>query len=778
MPKINTVLQNIEELIADTKAKHSISHMKDENGGVATWESKVWRFTDNRYNTFNFYFCKVKGNISLLRAKTCEPLKSPLREVLMLYALDVSRMALAPDTIKQRVRAARHLVQACGSLDTMLCQQKREDAMRAEPDQKVKTVNIFLAWLNNKECLHKPLSPLPYVNTKHLIGEEIIERRRKRMPKERVLMALGAIRHKVIPWDRKAWDVAPTSSQRDAFICTMTSLGLSAPNRMIAEQSVLNAQQLKTHTENKQGRLQTVHYLDWKGSKGFKDSANHILAGMADSVRLCLEYTLAATQPMRSLARFYTDPTLPLKKILKKDDVDVERWEQVNPDINKSTNLVKLGYLLGLYENLETPELMVVECVNGSTKRSTGGQYGNTHIRYFKPLWAIEIDDIVSCSEGSLERVFGSISLTRVAFNAIGIPYGAKHRVTIKELQSKWITHLKRQFPGFPKLSTGHANGQCDMRTMLFAFNGHQLASGQAGRAGYTIGRSPFAPVSPASFRNIVRFGLNANNKKNILIRHGFCESFGLTSHQCRHWLNTTALENGVSRQIVNLWSGRENPSQLLHYDHEIGADKVCRIGNIRFNESPETVEQAKKGIRIVGLEAYEKLTGQAATKTSSGVCTQNLSVKPCTFLNDFTVHCLFCPSSCHIAHDEKAAAFLKDDLEVQQRRLLQVSDSPKFSHSTGIQGWFRRHSTLAAILKQLIDLMTSKDIPEGAFIRLLADRNEFRVTNLKTKSVEIRKLSLPDIDKQIKELIDKQRQDEPKFDDVTSQLLEIINDG
>ncbi|MBW3139631.1 hypothetical protein KUV56_08905 [Ferrimonas balearica] len=774
MPKINTDRQCIEALIDDTKANYSISHMKDEYGNVATWDSKAWAFTDGQYNTANFYFYKAEEQHSLSRARKSEPLPPPLKGLLMAYALEVSRLAATRNVKQARHRAAKQLIQECGSLGALLSQQEREAVMLPKGSSIRKEANAFLNWLNSAGGLHQSLSLLPVDTQKFRTGEEVLEYRRKMMPEENVLMALGAIQHKVIPRDKRAWNVAPTSPQRDAFICTMMALALSAPNRMIAEQSVLSAQLLKTHTETKTGQPKTVHYLHWKGSKGYRDTANHILAGMADSVSLCLEYIMAATQSMRSLARFYADPTLPLKKILNKNRVNAERWEQVDADVNQPINLLKLGYLLGFYETLERPELMVSEGTPGSIKRFSGGKNGKRHLRYFKPLWLIEDDDVISCSQHSLQRVFAA-SFKEPFCTAVGIPFGAKHSLTVKALQSKWIVHLHKEMPGFPKVSTGHQNGLGDMRTLLFAFNGVQLAPGNKGGGSYPGAASPFAPAPLTQFRSIMGQDIGSHRKTSIFARHGFCPSFGLRPHQTRHWVNTTALENGVARQIVNLWSGRSDPNQILHYDHEIGADKVCRISNIRFNEEPKTVEEAKKRLRVVSLEEYEQLTGQAATVTSSGVCTQDLSVKPCTFMNDFTVHCLFCPSSCHVAHDEEATTFLERDLKVQQRRLMQVSDSSKFSYSTGMQSWFRKHSILAEMLKQLVDLMTSKGTPEGAFIRLLTDQNEFRVTNLKTKSVEVRKLSLPDIDKQIKELIDKQRQGKTQVDDVTSQLLGMI---
>ena len=60
----------------------------------------------------------------------------------------------------------------------------------------------------------------------------------------------------------------------------------------------------------------TVHYLNWRGSKGYKDYQNHINAEVVESLERALHYTILATEPARALARFYRQPNRPLKEVL------------------------------------------------------------------------------------------------------------------------------------------------------------------------------------------------------------------------------------------------------------------------------------------------------------------------------------------------------------------------------------------------------------------------------------------------------------------------------
>jgi hypothetical protein len=222
------------------------------------------------------------------------------------------------------------------------------------------------------------------------------------------------------------------------------------------------------------------------------------------------------------------------------------------------------------------------------------------------------------------------------------------------------------------------------------------------------------------------------------------------------------------------MWSGRKDPTQIVHYVHTSGADKASRISDILFDESIVSIDEAKQSIRIQTKDEYNNLTNSVATESSSGFCTQALMINPCNFLNDFDTQCVFCASSLHVAHDEDAITLLKKDFATQTQRLQEIAEHPKLITSEAMRNWYKVHFKNTEMLRQLIELMTSKDIKEGSIIRLLTSKTEFRITNLQTKIVDKRKMALPDPDKKLALLLDHKKQSAGS-DTILDELLGMI---
>ena len=199
----------------------------------------------------------------------------------------------------------------------------------------------------------------------------------------------------------------------------------------------------------------------------------------------------------------------------------------------------------------------------------------------------------------------------------------------------------------------------------------------------------------------------NASQKKDcIFIRHGFSDEFQIKPHQFRHWHNDVADREGIAHAIINLWSGRKTPEQILHYVHRTHAEKASEITDILFSETGQEVT-----VKVVSQQEYEALVGISAAVTSVGFCSQNLQFSPCEYLNDFVTQCTLCQSSCHVAHDQQALDLLNKDLQVQERRLAEVEQHPKFCISKAMQDWFVVHHQSTAMLRELVALMANKDI-------------------------------------------------------------------
>ncbi|MCH8493943.1 MAG: hypothetical protein LAT53_11985 [Idiomarina sp.] len=763
---INTPTVRVKKLIADKKQKLSIDHIKNGKGETASWKDDVWVFNYRNSKSINLYFVKkfpIGGNQS--SASGCEPLPSPMKQLLMIYSLDMLNKRTSVSNVKSKISRARFVLEAVDSIESITDGLLEKLSVGKSYSYRV-ALNTFIKWLNEKNIFDSGLSTVK-TEQPSLTGDEIDFANQDKLPDEKVLIALGAIHHDVIPTDEEMWCTKPNYPQKDPYICTMVALALAAPNRSGAEQTILDSQLLKTIITDKldvNGNRKVVHYLDWKGSKGFKNSENHILANMVVAVERSLRYIKRATAPMRILSRFYVNPKLSLEKLLLNHSVSAQRLLSSNSSLNKATNILKLAYLLELFDD--------GHCVQ--VPRHTRGSYQhNTNTfnsKWLKPAQEIETKDKLIITKESL--VFLLNIETAKTTNNIYHKLNLSREVSVEEFQNAWIKLVKETHPMFPKLTHTGNNGTCDARYMMFAFSGWQLGI-RAGSVSTGL-NTKLMPVSPQTLTYIFSKALKCERDDSIFLRHGFSESFEIRPHQFRHFLNHNADESGLPKLITNIWSKRKDPTQIIHYVHTGGADKARIISDIVVENREQVLEEAAKDIKVISMQEYEKLTGEVASETSSGICTQSLSVNPCNYLNDFETQCVLCESSCHIAHDKEAIKVLQRDLDIQNSRLEVVFSHPRFKASHAMQKWFELHSSNKAAIEQLISLMIKPDIEKGSLIRVLSNKLEFRITNIKTKEVIKYKLQLPDTKSKVEALIGESESDQI-VDSITDELLGLI---
>jgi hypothetical protein len=766
MSGINAFEDHLKALIEHAKANKSINHMTDENKDPASWDSKLWIYTNDNLQSANLLFtAETHTGATLAFYKKATPLASPMREVGMLFALHIIGKDIGIASKRQYVAIARGILASVNCIED-LSHQLPNMQIKKKTAPYIKITNYFISFLNDSVFQHNPLRKLKKpVHAK--TGDETEAAQKEKLPDEKCIAALGAILHDVIPLKKSIWKTEPLASQRDAFICTMAALAMGAPNRVAAEQTVLDRQRLQKHTEITNDKEEVVHYLNWKGSKGYKNNQNHILSVMSDCIDRCLDYMIKATEPMRVLARFYTDPSLPLRLILRKKDCDEKRWCRVDLDLNKPTNMVTLGYLLGLYD--EGATVQVASDTEGAYKKNPNCR----NSAWCKPVWAIQSGDVLKITHSSIGDFIGLKSTHQRGplFNALGL----SGLVPLIEAQKSWMSHIKNKYPGFPKMRNNTKNGVCDARTMLFALSGRQLGPGAGSDVAGT--GSSFFPVNPATLGGVFIDGLGKSRiqGQSFFMRHGFSDEFSMCPHQFRHYINHTGFESGVPKLILNIWSGRQDPTQVLHYIHTSDADQASTVSDIMFNEGALDAEQAKTYIRPISQEEYNELTGTIASETSSGICTQALYITPCEFLNDFDTQCVLCEKSCHVAHDDQSMELLSKDLNHQLQRLEQVASSPQFTVSQASRDWYKVHRQQTGMLTQLLVLMNNKAIRQGSLIRLLSGKSEFRITDLKTQKVEIKQLCLPDVDKEIAQLISEKSNVDDHGNSIINELLELF---
>ncbi|MEZ9385770.1 hypothetical protein AB4181_01230 [Vibrio lentus] len=619
--------------------------------------------------------------------------------------------------------------------------------------QHKKDCAAFLRWaISNKLCNPSIKAP-SFKDTND--GYDQLYKNQKKKPNEEIIIALSAITNQVIPNNNKKWDVSATTQQRDAFVCTISTLGLSTPTRLASEFITLPKQQLQAVTDEKGN---TIHQLGTQGSKGFIGNFTHILSGMSDPVQRVLKYITFATEPGRILARYYNDPSAKLSEIMPiKTREQSSRIDKLNLSVDKPLNLFQLGLIIGFYpldHSVFVPKLSHENLGKGvSTKLSFLSTLGD--------------HDVITLSEKSSHLLFGCMIKKRDITRIVG---KEQSTITIKELQDAWICFFKRNYETFPFMC--FASNQTKLDKALFTFTGNQLFF--SARASYPGAASFYSIVKGVSLSNIISRELKTmKNHRSIFERHGFASSFSITPHQFRHYLSDYGEKKGIPHRILNLWAGRSSPEHLLHYIHTSEEERSSEIAGIMFKEDLEE----KKSIRLLSMAKYQELREQSphiASTTSVGFCTQDLSIMPCMYMNDFISQCTFCKQACHIAHDTKAIEFLKDDLLFQTRRLEKLLCSSGFPSSAAKKQAYKNHKKNTALLSKLIEVMESTNIPKGAIIRVILDRLEFRISDLQLKTIDTKKFTLRDADSDLKQALSEVVQ-ENHNDSFMDELLDLI---
>ncbi len=203
--------------------------------------------------------------------------------------------------------------------------------------------------------------------------------------------------------------------------------------------------------------------------------------------------------------------------------------------------------------------------------------------------------------------------------------------------------------------------------------------------------------------------------------------------------------------------SGRKSPEQTLQYIHTSDAQNASVIADIMcIAEENEDIVQDSIQKRLHSKNQYDVAIQNLSPTfvTEVGFCTQDLTLSPCTYMNDFDSQCTLCSSSCHVAHEESAICLLKNDLRIQTKRLEIVQGAINFASSEEKQKWYSTHYKNTYMLKELINVMSDENTKEGSIIRILSRSNVIRVTNLDSQIVEHRHLALPDAEKAVQAAI------------------------
>lgn len=740
MSAINRYIANQQAYITEKK-KQPLLGFTTPSGKQATWDDIAVIFTNDKGISINFLFNNTNQPYANINSSFSDKdrLDTDTHHLLFAFALDVLKENISIGYRRLKVATAKKLLNIIDNNITSYSEIEIQiivDKMNYNSD-----LATFFEWLK----IHKmiPISISPNLTNKHKparskSGDDAIEAENSKLPDEKALLAIGAIFHDVIPPyqdqnDKENTDswrelILSTKHQLDSYVCTMSALAMSSPNRAATEQVLLTKQRLKSHTEAVNGKATSVHYLNWRGSKGFKDNQNHINAEMADSLDRALHYTALVTEPARVLARFYQNPHRSLKKVLGDFEPSAKNLDEIKPDYSKATNLIHLGFLLGFYDNTDgyirvTKDTK--EAIN-ITKKSSNPLFIK-HICKLSPFDKIEARS--NCPYISL-LIGARINVKQQIKKYLN----DQTEITVSEFQNHYVSINQNAISGYNRRRTKLV----DYDHALFTYTEKQLSTQQASH--YLL-----VPIESLEFY----FSNNLKKLKSntIFVRHGFSSDFAITPHQFRHWQNNYLANKRLPHILIAMLSGRKSPEQTLTYIHATDAQNASIISDILYEKETEEEVQDKIVKRIQSKAQYDEATNNLSPTFISevGFCTQDLILTPCTYMTEFETQCTLCSSSCHIAHDDDSIELLEKDLTIQNHNLKRVQEAINFTTSNGMQQWYQTHYRNTCLLKNLVEVLSDKSIKEGSIVRILTRSNIMRITDLETKTVTEQKLSLPD---------------------------------
>ncbi|MEW6991943.1 hypothetical protein AADZ91_14815 [Colwelliaceae bacterium 6441] len=724
--------QKTLQLYIEKQKEIQLTSFKNKYGDPCSWDDYLWIGQNpDTHKFYNLFFLNpnevTQPHTSKLYSGK-QVLSGLASELAKTYTLDlIIQQGFKKDTLRKQL-AAREIIFWLKGEIWKLTQVKLDTWMGNVAAHKTPLIRSFINYCHEQGFLPKTVR-FNHINDRDISLERTLLRKKEKMPSEQIILATASIFHTIVPHNNDEIDIF--DNVRDRFVSCMSAIALSSPNRMIAEQLILNNQQLKSkqvklpskennkpkkeNNDDKVIKENTIHWLDWQGSKGYKDNRNHILASMAPFVERALNYLDIVCEPARILSRYYTNPNAELKNIL----FNFKPKSLHGLSLNKPVNLFQLGGLLGFYDNAKIESLEL-----------DGFPY--TADVHRKIYWRAPIANILLGTNTLVNRKY--------------LPFKQdQQKISLIEIEFLWLSLIKKELPAFPYRYIGDSNSKVKLEHALCLFTGAQLQLGGGSRTMFqgSAGSSFFA-IDSIDLSSIIKLSLGKNG---IFQRNGFNGSFQITPHQFRHYLNTKYQDSELPEIVIAMLSGRVNVESNADYDHTSDSAKVAQIAHIN---TPDF----ERNVKTITQEEYEIATGKVAHAMSTGICTQQLHQTPCTHLNDFLTQCVGCRSSCHLNRDVEAIELLEQDLAIQQYRLEEVKNSPNIKTNPIRQSWFKTHHTNVFVLEELIKLMKSHEIKEGSLIRYAGDESAFQLIDIQKRKRIDHKISLPNSQKALEALL------------------------
>jgi len=281
-------------------------------------------------------------------------------------------------------------------------------------------------------------------------------------------------------------------------------------------------------------------------------------------------------------------------------------------------------------------------------------------------------------------------------------------------LNTLWQYVISRQPKDFPWLSQEKG---IKYSNALFCMQKNLIGSQR--------GTSPAILWKPSN--NVFNNDLSPRNSlksdhKNIFDRHGYKNIDGsrlkVTSHQARHLLNTIAQRGGLSQLHIAKWSGRAEVQQNRNYNHMNEYEMVAQAEELDtsltlFGPSGEIEKQIP-----ITIQEFNLMEKGAVHVTEFGVCVHDFTMTPCEKYRD----CLNCTEQVCIKSDQDKLKRIKLRYDEVTKQYNEAQNAMNNGHA-GADRWYEYHKNTMYRLQELISILESPQVQEGAQIKLRNDK-------------------------------------------------------
>jgi hypothetical protein len=234
------------------------------------------------------------------------------------------------------------------------------------------------------------------------------------------------------------------------------------------------------------------------------------------------------------------------------------------------------------------------------------------------------------------------------------------------------------------------------------------------------VGVKAFSWVSISVNQINDQLGKRLENQKTLWERFGIKDEddseISLTSHQLRVWLNTHAMNGGMSDYQLAMWSGRADVRQNKAYDGRTKGEKDRLKNQImemdhKSSPSPLALFSARLPVPLPSLGVRRE---GVADFTGLGFCVHNFAQTPCTKSGE----CISCKE--HICI--KGLPETLENLEEMSKLLaeqLETAKTAAIDLTFGADRWVTHLGWKLAHILTIIENMKNPDVPNGAIIRI-----------------------------------------------------------